>query len=457
MSYNQDAAHAAIALNALASHPERVTARNLEVAMLGQSAALDLAEALLAHTRSGYGAQAQPRIAETARDPVETLAVLVHGHPRSLTRAPTDVAAEAAASDQDSSRRWADVARYALAARHQWDNSLPATRPRGDSAWALAADAAHIAAAATRHTASIAHVLDDAGRHQEAEAFRQAGISGLPIVATEVLATAAAGDLAPINDPHPPAQVMLIRGPDDLSAAEKRLPRLLRQSPTLSPRSVKIVALEQTRLAAKLAAQVGDAGLRDRLLTLSHAPQVQRLAVAQAGTIHRTEQRPEHQTLELLTATRRHPLRPAEADRIARTLLQTAPDIFDTLHAAARREHTNMRWYIPTPTTAGMLWAVGHTRIDDDLAGLAQTAHTVAVPPEPTLPDAVPAPRDILAALEVNRQRATEPRQQGAPAYHHVHRHSHRRAPAPTLAPANPPDPAHDNRRDSRRNLGPGL
>lgn len=429
MSYRHDAASTAIALNALASSDHAVTAANLEAALLGQSASLDLAQALLDHARSGYGVQTRPRIAETARDPVESLAVIVRGHPRSLTRAPTETLADAARADDDTTRRWADVARYALTARRDWDASLPDSRPTGEAGWSLAADAARLAHAAFGHTASIADQLDAAGRYVEADAFRQADASGLPLAASEVVDTAHAGPIAPVDDPRPPARVGIIRNTNQLVDAQRRLPRLLRQAPTMSPRSVKIVALGQIRLAGILAAEASDTDAVDypsRLHTLASASHAARLSHLQVETFHRTDKRPEHQSLELLTAARRQ-LDPASTQRIAHALLQTAPEIFDTLHAVAQREHANLRWYIPAPVEEHLPWKIGRSGIEDELASLAETAHQIAVDATESKPTHTPAPHDILSHLATNRARPPDPRQQTVrtPRPRHTSDHQH--------------------------------
>lgn len=440
---------------ATARHLARLLARatpvqpvDLDAALIGRRAVLDLAATVhLDLTGLGSGTAA-PTLAGLAEHPVRTLGQLIHRQPRPHPDLPLSQVVASSTSDA-TGKLWERVAVHASVARHHWMTALPASRPSRDAAWSALDHTAALVHAVTALDRGLAATAQAAGRPGVAQDLHQASSAGLSAAAAAVRTLAAAGPLPDVTDlRQPPTRRLLpVRDVTEVTPALRNLHEQLLAARHMSPAHVQLTAGVLARVALhaavlaetaaphrggewgpELAASLHEHG--SHLVTAARTPR-------RTETITPGDPLPLAQATEIVRWLTAHPARPSLATpgrdlATARDIALATSNLTQVLDLVARRHHDDGQWVIPSEHAWSSAlpydWRFSSPSAPTpplvrDLTVAAEHATTLRHSAVPTIPatttaaatarQGMPSTADLAAALQGHENAAARPRRPG--------------------------------------------
>ncbi|MBL8929333.1 MAG: hypothetical protein JNL54_04340 [Kineosporiaceae bacterium] len=362
----------AAALARVITTPHPIPAADLDHALLGYQATLDLARHVH-RDLTGSSQRATPRlISEAERNPIGLLGRLLHDVPRIHTDSAITVLD--CPVNSAAGRDWSQVARHAVLAATTWQTSDPTSRPTGSHARAELADLAALTQGVLATTDTLTASLDHTGRRDQAAQVRHVRASGLAIAAeltqrhTTTHPTPAPAELVGPDA----ARVLVPRVPHDVPEALRRLATQLRGTTSITPRDVELIAqttagtahhASQTLARTGIPADTAIAGmLRQHAELFARATDTTRRLAA----LDPSDPKPVLQTQALhqhLAAARRAVMLPPTD--VARAIAAELPDLTGALDHLTRRQLDQGRWLTPTEGNGPWTWAPAH-RVDHE-------------------------------------------------------------------------------------------
>ncbi len=352
----------------LLTRGEEVSEGDLDVALTGRAAVLDLVGAVHEGLTGAGGHGHSPRAGDLDAHPARLMGHLLAQQPRPPgTRALSDALAHPAATATGA--LWAGVAGHAVVAGHDWAGSNPSSRPTGAQAWTAVTANAALAEAVTLLDPVLAASAAAAGRPLLAEQLTEAAWSGLAGAAGAVREVAGRGLRPPLLDvvPAPSNTLVPVRQLSDLPAAVDRLGHLLATSRSLGPvdvqRVARAMAVTSVHTARLLADTLGYPAPPGRLVVVEglveHGGLLARAAArpARTETLFPSNPRPLMQA-QVLTrylgpldqGAPRAAAGSVTPGRDAAVLLECARSLAAAtgqLHLVAQREVAGRRWLVP--------------------------------------------------------------------------------------------------------------
>lgn len=291
--------------------------------------------------------------AEIGGHPVAALGRLLADHPRRPSAAPTDLVGTPAATA--AGQLWRDVARHATLAHHEWVTSAPRSSPKAEKAWSALADVAALAEAAATLDPELARAMTAAGRHDDADVFTAASVSGLRVAAAEVRSLAAAGPLPDVDDLTPAStRPVAVRAAEAVPEAQHRLALLLTQAEDLRPADIEQIITTQGRTALAAARLAREPCLASELREYARRCADVAGHPHRTASIRRSDPRPLAQARELhrYLATPASPTAGIPADAAVAAAAgfgRGVPEVNAALSATATRQVEQGRWLVPEP------------------------------------------------------------------------------------------------------------
>jgi hypothetical protein len=374
MTYREEMSRLAHALGRLLTDGGTVAASDIPAAVAGHASTVALLSELHADLTGAAPGPHWQTVTELERHPVGLLGRVLSHQPR-VTDQPFSQVLQALPAGP-AGRHWREVAKAATLAQYDWQRAAPQTRPTGDAAWSELADVAHLAEAIAVLDGDIADSLSAAGRLKEASDFRQAGRSGLRVVAREVRELASTGFLpeGPEVRATRHTRVLITTDPAELPASLRRLDDLVVGAHNITPVQVSMVSrvlAESASTAARTIEEIGASGpakaLRQQAAQLAEASGLTRrvIALAPGETSVGTQAQVIH---DLLTRLQRRG-NTLTAD-VARAVADAVPTLTTSLTMAAEHQLRTERWLIPVEGVAGQAW--GPRRETDEAPALLQ-------------------------------------------------------------------------------------
>lgn len=367
MTFDDDMAALGTTVGRLLVREERVPADQLDLATTGHACLIGLLVKLHHDVTglSGYAA-GHRSLHELERHPVALLGTLLRDPPMITRVSLGDALAEPRSSVQ---MLWADLARHATLAHHEWTTADPRSWPRRDAAWSVIADVAALAEGSAHLSGDLAASLSAAGRDDEAGQFLAAARSGLRLAAREVTTLALSGPTSATElVPKDPRLVVRVRSADDLPMALRRATALVRQAKYVSPLSVSRlgVAHARTMLSAADALErscIGSTSLPELATSLrEHAGLVAAAARPQRGvaTIHPDDRAPLAQLSEIRQLLVAHgdewPSAHGDDVDVLVRFSRAVPEMTAALRDLTARQIVSGRWLTQQPSGRWRRW-----------------------------------------------------------------------------------------------------
>jgi len=452
MSWREETEATARHLARLLARDGHVTAADLDAALTGRRAVLDLARTIhLDLTGLGSGSAA-PTLEGLVEHPLRALGQLIHRQPRPHPQLPLSVITARSSTDA-TGKLWKRVAVHASLAEHHWRAALPGSRPRGDHAWSALDHVAALAQAVNTLDRHLAASAQHAERPELAEQLRQAAGSGLGTAAAAARALAAAGPLPDVADLRQPPtrQLLTVRDVTEVAPALRNVADQLLAVRHVSPGHLQMVTGFTAR-AALHAAVLAEAAAPHRgrewapeLAAALHEHGTHLTAVSatprRTETVNPSDPLPLAQATEVARWLTSHPATPVGATpgrdlATAREVALAAAGLTEVLDVVARRHLDGGLWVVPSegawsaaqpydwkfsgPTVTVPPLVRGLTEGAEHAAELRETATAVGGPPAPAPTSAVavaqqgmPSTRDLAAALSATAETSGRPSRPG--------------------------------------------
>jgi hypothetical protein len=268
--------------------------------------------------------------------------------PRVTDQPLTDVLTAPAASR--AGELWRDVARSAVIAKHEWENSLSASRPTGKHAHYELADIRALAEAVAVLNGDVADSLNAGARWMDAAEFRARQTPLLVAARTMATVVNAGPRVRPVPDlkSRTVDSVILCRTPNDLPDAFHRLARIIATT-DVPPQHVDLIAGAISDASFSAAATLGTMQSPAHLPLIEHATRLaavagtsRRIATLRPGSGAALAQM--SSILKILKNPPRH--NEAQARAMARDIAIGVPDITVELAASAKRQAEADKWVV---------------------------------------------------------------------------------------------------------------